>query len=133
MFEQTARRYEPGVINLTGVAGMRAGMEMLLGLGINTVANRIMELKGKLASELQQLGFYIVDPLTGPAASGITTAGRESGPPIYELFKHLMDNDIVVSFRENRAGEHFLRFSPHFYNTAEEIDRIIDFIRDFNG
>ena len=134
VFEKTARRYEPGVINVTGVAGMRAGLEMLLGLGIDTVAARIMDVKATLVAELKQLGFAIVEPVTGSHASGITTAYRSGdGPPIKDLFKHLMSNDVVVSFRENRAGDHFLRFSPHFYNTVGEIDRIADLIRGFDG
>ena len=36
---------------------------------------------------------------------------------------------IVCSLREDRAGKSYLRFSPHFYNTEAEMDRVIATLR----
>jgi len=40
------------------------------------------------------------------------------------LFEKLTENDIVASFRHDRDGVPYIRFSPHFYNTHAEIDRV---------
>jgi selenocysteine lyase/cysteine desulfurase len=45
------------------------------------------------------------------------------------LFKHLDTNGVTASLRQDRAGTMYIRFSPHFYNTAEEVERIIEITR----
>ena len=35
---------------------------------------------------------------------------------------------LTTSLRHNRAGEPLLRFSPHFYNTEAEMDRVAQVI-----
>ncbi len=41
---------------------------------------------------------------------------------------HLADQGIIV---DHRPG--FVRISPHFYNTEEEIDRCVDALSGFAG
>jgi cysteine desulfurase/selenocysteine lyase len=128
-FERGGRRYEPGVLNAVGIIGMKAGLEMLLEIGIENVSARLLTLKGHLIPKLQALGFAVVPPHSGAAASGITTATRDDGPPLDRVFEHLKENGVVASLRYNRAGHAHLRFSPHFYNTEAEIDRVVELIR----
>jgi selenocysteine lyase/cysteine desulfurase len=33
---------------------------------------------------------------------------------------------IETSLRADRAGRHYMRLSPHFYNTDEEIHRLLE-------
>ena len=131
-FERGGRRYEPGVLNMVGTLGMRAALEMLLGIGIPFIGERLLQLKARLIAGLQPLGFHFISPATGPAASGINTAWREvgSGAPVEKLFDHLTAHDVVVSHRHNREGRGHLRFSPHFYNTEAEVDRVIGLIAE---
>jgi len=32
---------------------------------------------------------------------------------------------MLTSLRANRAGQNFIRLSPHFYNTDSELDRFL--------
>lgn len=127
-FERGSRRYEPGVLNAVGLYGMRAAMEMLLEFGIDKVSARLLHLKSHLVPRLQALGFSVLPPVEGKAASGITTATRDIGTPLETVFEHLTANRVVVSLRHNRAGKAHLRFSPHVYNTEAELDRVCDLI-----
>lgn len=131
-FERGGRRYEPGVLNMVGTLGMRAALEMLLDIGIPVIGERLLQLKSRLIAGLQPLGFHFISPATGSAASGINTAWREpdSGAPVEKLFDHLTAHDVVVSHRHNREGRGHLRFSPHFYNTEAEVDRVIGLIAE---
>jgi len=130
-FEPGGRRYEPGVLNAQGLVGMQASIDLLTGLGINTVAARLLELKAMLCTGLDGLGFDILGPRTGSAASGITSFTDRSNPQrISELFTALTRRNIVTSFRHGRDGAPYIRFSPHFYNTPAEISQVLHIMRD---
>lgn len=130
-FEPGARRYEPGVLNATGLFGMEASIDLLAGLGIERIAARLLELKAHLCEGLDALGLRIVGPREGEAASGITSCTDPERPGrVGELFRCLHDADIVASFRHDREGRPHLRFSPHFYNTHAEIDRVLRVLRE---
>ncbi len=134
-FEKGGRRYEPGVLNIVGILGMKAGLELLLEKGIPQVSEQLLRLKTRLVEGLEPLGFHFIGPKSGPNASGITTAFREegSGPPVEKVFEHLAAQKISPSLRHDRAGRAYLRFSPHFYNTEAEMDRVVAEIASFQG
>jgi cysteine desulfurase/selenocysteine lyase len=122
-FEPTAQRYEPGVLNTSGMYGMKAAIDLLQGVGMERVASEILRLKSALLARLDRLGFLSVGPREGRHASGITTVFHPAKRASV-LFRHLEAAGVVASLRFDRAGGEFLRFSPHFYNTEEEFDRL---------
>lgn len=125
VFVNTARRYEPGVLNIPGIMGLVAALRLLTNVGVDRIAERLMQLKARLVSSLGPHGFEFIAPTDGPNASGITTC---SHPRIdaTRFLPALEKNNIVILLRHNRAGVAFLRFSPHFYNTEAEVDRIAE-------
>ncbi len=129
-FEPGARRYEPGVLNAAGIYGMKAALDMFLELGIPNLSRRLLDLKAHLVPRLRELGFDILEPAEPPHASAITTF-RKDGADHAGLFAHLATHGVVASHRFDRAGTDYLRFSPHFYNTGDELDRALDFIKKF--
>ncbi|MFQ3578230.1 MAG: aminotransferase class V-fold PLP-dependent enzyme [Verrucomicrobiia bacterium] len=129
-YPRSGRRYEPGVLNVAGIFGMAAAIRLLTSLGIERVAERIMDLKESLVLGLEALGFEIFGPRTGDSASGITTCHHPTCD-LRQLFQHLEASGVVCSLRKNRAGQPLLRFSPHFYNTKDEIGHVVDLIARF--
>ncbi len=127
-FVPTAQRYEPGVLNATGVYGLKAALELLLAEGISNVAERLLALKASLLALLRPLGFQVLGPETGRNASGITTVWHPQVSASV-LFKALEQADVVASLRHDRAGQDYLRFSPHFYNTEAELQRVAEVLR----
>lgn len=127
-FHPTAQRYEPGVLNSSGIVGLKAALELLLGVGIDTIASQLMQLKSHMLEGLDRLGCEIHGPRDGAAASSITTFIPPAGAAAAPLFDRLTEADIVASCRKDRSGREFLRFSPHFYNTAEEIDQTLEIL-----
>ena len=123
-FPETAQRYEPGVLNVAGIYGMKAALELLASVGIDRIANRLLELKKYLQDALIPLGFEFLGPQEGPNASSITTFCHPDAD-MDTLFKKLEENKIAVSLRFDRAGRQYLRVSPHFYNTTAELDQVI--------
>ncbi|MHA3773493.1 aminotransferase class V-fold PLP-dependent enzyme [Verrucomicrobiota bacterium sgz303538] len=127
-FVPTAQRYEPGVLNTAGIYGMRAALELITGIGIETVAARLLELKAYLINHLDQLGFQVLGPREGPTASSTTTF-RHPNASSTKLFEALEKADVVASLRHDREGRDYLRFSPHFYNTEAEVDRAVEALK----
>jgi selenocysteine lyase/cysteine desulfurase len=126
-FDPTARRYEPGVLNIAGVHGMRAALDLIAAAGIDRVHARLLALKGAITRPLLAAGFHFLGPVDGPNASSITTfhhPARASGA----LFRALEEQKIAASLRYDRAGLECIRLSPHFYNTVEEIARVVEIL-----
>jgi selenocysteine lyase/cysteine desulfurase len=127
-FMPTAQRYEPGVLNFAGIYGMKAGIDLIQGIGIERVASRLLELKAYLVGELEELGFEIVGPGEGPAAHAITTCYHPRANHAV-LHARLAEAGVVCSLRQDREGTSYLRFSPHFYNTEAELGRVAGVLR----
>ena len=128
VFVPTAQRYEPGVLNITGIYGMKAAIELLMGAGIEAIGARLLELKAHLLAQIEPLGFRALGPRAGPNASGITTFRHETASST-KLAAALEKAGVVCSLRHDREGRDYLRFSPHFYNTEAEIDTAVSVLR----
>src|SRR5262249_5452283 len=126
-FQPTAQRYEPGAMNMLGIFGMKAGIDLLLDIGIDRIAPRILTIKSRLVDGLRRFGFNILGPATGPNASVITPVW-DSARDMRVLFEHLTSERTSCSPRQDRQGRQYIRFSPHFYNTEAEVDRVLDVI-----
>jgi selenocysteine lyase/cysteine desulfurase len=128
-FVEGAQRYEPGVLNVPGVAGMKATIDLLLEIGIEKVAERILAIRSRLIFGLVEFGFTPLGATTNAAHfSGIITVSHPTRD-IPSLFKRLSENRVVCSPRQDRQGNHYLRFSPHFYNTEDEVDRVLELLK----
>lgn len=124
-FVDSAQRYEPGVLNITGIYGMIASIRKFQEVGRDVVATRILGLRDYLQQSLGALGFEFLSPGNDEAMrSGIVTA-RHPGTDCSKLFAALEANHISASLRNTRDGSAWLRMSPHFYNTHAELDRVI--------
>ena len=124
-FYNSARRYEPGVLNASGIVGLKEVLLMIKEIGLKEISDRLLSLKSNLVNELDSLGYKIHGPRAGGSASSITTFNHEKEKASV-IFEKLNNAGIVSSCRKNREGEEFLRFSPHFYNTEREIDQALE-------
>lgn len=124
-FPETAQRYEPGVLNVAGVYGMRAALEMLLETGLEKVSASILDVADYLHGLLEKRGFeFLSPPRDEPLRCGIVTA-RHPAVDAAGFFAALEKERITASLRKSRETGFWLRFSPHFYNTREEMDRVV--------
>ena len=121
-----ACRYEAGSFNILGIAGLNAALELLLEIGIDNIAADLRTKREWLVSALLEKGFEVLCP-ESENACGITSCWRE-GDDMKSLGDKLMAEGIVASVRGDRAGRDYLRFSPHFYNTQAELERVVDLL-----
>jgi selenocysteine lyase/cysteine desulfurase len=117
------------VLNIAGILGMRAALDFFEAQRLETISARLLELKAHLGPRLKALGFHIFGPECGaPAATSITTFRHERAGST-ALFAALEKAGVVASLRHDRSGRDYLRFSPHCYNTEEELDRALGVLR----
>ena len=127
IFPPDARRYEAGTANLVGLVGLQAALELLLALGVDTIAAELKRKRNWLVPALQDLDFTVLNPDSGQAAA-ITSFYRE-GMDMAALHRKLSDQQIVTSLRTDRTGRQYIRVSPHFYNTDAELARLLEALR----
>lgn len=127
-FRNDGRKFEAGTHNLLGLTGLIAAMELVLEIGVDNIAAELARKRAWLVSALGRKSFEILNPRPEPEnASGITSIYRP-GQDLTALHRKLTDAGIVTSLRADRKGQQYLRFSPHFYNTEEELNRAVDLV-----
>jgi len=124
VFEPGARRYEPGVLNDVGIAGMAASLDLLHEIGANAIAARLLDLRAHTLSRLLPLGFreYSTPPSPAHASAIISLTHPSPRLDLPQIQARLESAGIIVTSRQDRQGQHILRLSPHFYNTSAELD-----------
>ncbi len=128
VFRPDARRYEAGSHNLLGLAGLSAALELLLEIGIDAIGRELLRKRAWLVPALQAKGWTVLNADAAiPNASGIITIHRPD-TDLPALHQRLTDAHIVTSLRSDRAGQRYLRLSPHFYNTDAELHRVIEML-----
>ena len=116
-----ARRFDCGVYNLGGICALGASINLLLETGVDQVQVRVKELTDRLVEGLRRKGWRVHSPRTPSEWSGIVSFSSDSHDQ-ESLRKHLRSEfKIVVASRMGR-----LRASPHFYNSEEEIDQLVE-------
>ena len=126
-FHPTARRYEPGVLNASGIVGFRAVLKLLNNVGIQTISRRLKKLNHHLVEGLEALNCKILGPSEEKNSSGIKTFSLPTWHAP-DIFRHLAESGVIASCRKDRNGNDLLRFSPHFYNSEEEITQALEIL-----
>jgi cysteine desulfurase/selenocysteine lyase len=123
-----AVKYEAGTHNLIGLVGLIAAMELALEIGVETISAELLRKRAWLVPALQVKGFTVLNAdVKTENASGIVSF-YQNGRDLAALNQKLMDAGIVASLRTNRAGRNFIRLSPHFYNTDEELQHTLNIV-----
>jgi selenocysteine lyase/cysteine desulfurase len=129
VFRPDARRYEAGSQNLLGAAGLRAALQLILEWDVDRIASAIRRHRAWLVDALEQCGFAIVNARPPEErTAGILSCWQE-GADMAGLHGRLQAAGVVVSLRTDRNGRHYLRFSPHAYNTEAELRRATELLR----
>lgn len=123
-----AKKFEAGSANLLGLVGLVAALKLTAELGVENIARELLRKRAWLVPALQAKGYTVLNADAVPAnASAITTFFR-AGEDMAALYEKLAAANIVTSLRTDRQGQRYLRLSPHYYNTAAELQRVVDLL-----
>jgi selenocysteine lyase/cysteine desulfurase len=114
------RRFEFSTLSYSSAFGLARSLEYLSAVPVEAVRDHSIELTSRLATGLDELGATIVSPREGARRGSIMTSrfpGRDGELVAAELNRR----GVIVSPRFGAA-----RFSPHLFNTQDDIDRALE-------
>jgi len=114
----TARRYEGGSQIMPSLWGMHAALSTLLEFGTDAIESHILALTRILCERLLAIpGVTLITPLENSRRAGIVTVEPPEGLDVGAILNALVGRNIHPAVREGK-----IRYSPHFYNTPDEME-----------
>jgi len=117
---EDAGRYECGTLNTIGCHGLRASLELLLEAGAERVGPAVQALADRLAAGAMAKGYQLLGDRRPENSAGII-AVQKPGTDSRRVVHALKQQRIIAAPRQG-----WVRFSPHFYISPEEINRVIE-------
>jgi selenocysteine lyase/cysteine desulfurase len=118
-----ALRFEEGSLNLMGIFGLGAALDLLFEVGIERIEERVLRMGDSIIRQAEADGFAVLTPAPGKERGGIITFKGTFDPAFVR--NALFRSGVMVNVRGGG-----LRVSPHFYNTGEELGRFFDVLRE---
>ncbi len=115
-----ARRYEGGMLNIPGIYGLNASIALLLNTGIERIFEQAITCNRRLREGLENISLQPYGSTRRKRRSGILAFQLPEQIDPATLEQDFSNRNIYLSVRDNK-----LRFSPHGYNTLDEIDYAI--------
>jgi cysteine desulfurase / selenocysteine lyase len=119
-FAPGAKRFEPSFQPLPQVFGLGATLDLLHEAGVANIEARVLSLTSRLAARLLEKGYQVVGPQALRPRSPIISIAVGDEDQRARIDRGLGESQTICSVRESRV-----RLSPHFYNTEDEIDRLL--------
>lgn len=111
-------RFMQGTSNVPGNYTALPGLRIIREAGVERIRAKSKIMTARLIELADQRGWRVNTPRDPERRGGTVSIDM---PNAQEVCQELLKRDVLVDFRP-KAG---VRFSPHFYNTMEEIDRAI--------
>ncbi|MGA3025114.1 MAG: aminotransferase class V-fold PLP-dependent enzyme [Bryobacteraceae bacterium] len=115
-----AGRYECGTLNTIGCFGLRAALELILEADPARIAPLILARADEIAAGALAKGYEVLGDRRPEAASGIVSVRHPS------LDSRLIVRDLNGRGISAAPRQGWIRFSPHFYISPEEIARVVE-------
>jgi cysteine desulfurase / selenocysteine lyase len=110
------------------VIGLMAAMELILEVGVENISRELLRKRAWLVPAIQAKGYSVLHAAGAPENSSGIVSFFQAGKNPSALHQKLQEADIIASPRVDRSGQHYLRLSPHFYNTDAELRRVVDLL-----
>lgn len=122
---KSARRFEAGSPNTLGQVGLHASLSLLLEIGLEAIAQRILANTGSLLSGLSALpGVSLNSAREVTRQSGIVSFSAHQ-VEARELHKRLAQSGVTSAVRDGAV-----RLSPHFYQDEVVIQKLLQRVED---
>jgi len=135
VLKELPTRLEAGTPNIAGVIGLGAAIDYLSKIGMDKIANYEIKLRRYLIDKL--LNIPHLDIINIESDSGIIAFNVEgifSQDVAYYLNKYNIcvraGNHCAKILKKETGVTNSIRISIYFYNTEEEIDALVDLLKD---
>jgi len=122
---EDATRFECGSPNMLGIHALHASLELILGIGVDSIYQVLLQKIDYLIDRLIEIPtLSFISSLEKGARSGIINFKIE-GVDLPELQAELMKRGVICAYRGGG-----IRFSPHFYTPEKTLDQAIEILKD---
>ena len=121
---KTAERFDPGCVGEDAQCGFHASLKYFNELGIDGIEKRVLGLSEYLIDGLKDLGLKVNTPHEKEKRAGIVTYTMDRYEDNAASYEAMKKEGVMVAHRYT-GGVGGIRVSPHFFNTEEEIDRVL--------
>jgi len=119
----TAQRFECGSPNMLGIHAFSASLSLLLEIGMQEIETRILDNANYLMHCISaHPDLQLLTKQNQRCQSGIVVF-KHTRLLTETLYQHLQKNDVICAMRGGG-----IRFSAHFYNSKEELDKAMTII-----
>lgn len=116
----TATRFETGTPAISSHIGMKSSVELLLELGIDTIHTQVKALGDAFAQGIAKKGYTLITPREALVGGAVCFTSTRHKPE--ELVKRMrVEHKTELAARWGR-----LRFAPHFYNSMDQVERLLE-------
>ena len=119
-----ADKFYTGCVDEAAVWGFHASLSYFNELGEKEREKRVRKLSGHLIDGLRNLGVTVNTPLEPEERGGLVTYNTGRHETNVESHRRLRDEGIITALRY-QMGVGGIRVSTHFFNTEEDIDRLL--------
>jgi cysteine desulfurase/selenocysteine lyase len=125
-----ARRFDLGTSNIAGLAGLMAAVNLLLDIGVASIASWVTHLSDVAIADLIGRGYRVITPVEPEHHANIVTFAWDGDSEA--AVATLRERGVVVCPRQDTDGNYYLRLSTHCYNTEEEVLRVGQVLGEIN-
>lgn len=130
-FKDGPGRFEGGFRNYAGVAGLEAALKVVSGVGLHAIRRRAMERAAALREGLADIPGVTVYGSGGEGHTSVVPFNLEGTDPA-GVVERLEGKGVVMALREIGPLK-TVRASPHFYNTAHDVERAVQAVADIRN
>lgn len=118
-FKASAERFHTGTMSFIGATALNASLQFLESVGYENIQNTVLENTSYFINKLSDMGLNpILNGVSKNNLAGIVTCPVNNAEVVFDK---LTGVNIKCSLREGQ-----IRFSPHFYNTKDEINFVLN-------
>lgn len=119
-----AGRYECGTLNTIGCYGLRAACDLILEVGVGRIQEAVQALGDRIWTGVRERGFETLGRRCRESGAGIVSF-RKAGVVNPESDAHVIVRRLKEAGFLTASRQGWVRVSPHFYISPEEIDRML--------
>lgn len=112
-----ARKYELGTLPYQDIAAMNVSLELVSEIGLPAIQAQIARCHEPLLDWSKRRGVRVTSPADAHSSAIVCLAP----PDAAAMHRKLAEAGIICSLREGS-----LRFAPHWFNTVEEVERVVE-------
>ena len=127
-YKDVPDKFQTGFRNYVGFVGLEESINYLLQFGLTNIRKKIINLSNLMRDELAKIsGITLYGPEEPSKRTSIVSFSIDGQVP-QRVIEHLETKKIILAVREI-LDKKILRASPHFFNTEEEILKVVEVIK----